>query len=295
MAAAARTDALGLARASRRSRVLRQAIASAVTHAVLLVGAVGMLAPFVWMVSTSLKREGDVFAFPPEWIPNPVQWGNYAETWRAAPFDHYLINTVFVSVSVTLLDLTTSALAAYSFSRLRFAGRDRLFLLYLGTLMIPGQVVIIPRFLIVKELGWIDSYQALILPAAASAFGTFWMRQHFLTMPVELEDAARVDGASRWRIYYSIMLPLAGPVLATLGVFAFLAEWNSFLWPLIVVNSMEMRTLALVLRFFQGSLGIQWNLMMAAASISLVPVMLVYLFAQRYFVKGVTLSGLAGR
>ncbi len=294
MAVAPRAGALDLARASHRSRVLRERAAALVTHVVLLVGGVAMLTPFAWMVSTSLKRPGDVFAFPPEWIPSPIQWGNYAETWRSAPFDHYLINTVVVSVSVTILDLTTSALAAYSFSRLRFAGRDRLFLLYLGTLMIPGQVTIIPNFVLMKYLGWTDTYLALIIPPAFSAFGTFLLRQFFMSIPYELEEAARIDGASYPRIWATIILPLSGPALSTLAVFSFMSQWNNFLWPLIVTSSNNMRTFTVGLRFFVDEYSTKYHLLMAGSVMSILPILVVFVFFQRYFVRSIRLTGMGG-
>jgi multiple sugar transport system permease protein len=280
---------------SRRNARIRRGVKVAVTYLVLTLGALIMVPPFLWMLSTSLKLPTQVNAYPPEWIPDPITLDSYYAVWDFIPFGRIFLNTTGVSFAVTFLELLTSSLAGYAFARIRFPGRERLFLLYLGTLMVPGQVVIIPRFLIIRQLEWIDTYQALIVPAAFSAFGTFWLRQHFLTIPTELEDAAKIDGASRWIIWARIMIPLSGPVLATLGIFAFLNEWNSFLWPLIVINSMEMRTLSVALRFFQGTQGIEWNLIMAAATMTLLPVLVIYVFAQRYFVRGVTLSGLAGR
>jgi multiple sugar transport system permease protein len=288
---AARADAV---RASRRARLVREGVRSVATHAALLVGSFAMLMPFVWMLSTSLKREGDVFAFPPQWIPNPIRWGNYAEAWTSAPFNWYLFNTVFVSTSVTLLDLCTSALAAYAFSRLRFAGRDRLFLLYLGTLMIPGQVTIIPNFVLMKYLGWIDTYLALIIPPAFSAFGTFLLRQFFMTIPYELEEAAKIDGASYPRIWATIILPLSGPALSTLAVFSFMTQWNNFLWPLIVTNSNTMRTFTVGLRFFTDEYNTKYHLLMAGSVMSILPILLVFIFFQRYFVRSIRLTGMGG-
>jgi multiple sugar transport system permease protein len=288
--------AVNAAAARSRSRARRRrALRVAVAYTVLVLGAALMVPPFVWMLSTSLKLPTQVSAYPPEWIPNPITLDSYREVWNYIPFGRIFLNTAFVSFVVMGLELLTSALAGYAFARIRFPGRERIFLLYLGTLMVPGQVVIIPRFLIIRQFEWIDTYQALIVPAAFSAFGTFWLRQHFLTIPIELEDAARIDGASRWTVWWRIMVPLSGPVLATLGIFAFLNEWNSFLWPLIVINSMDMRTLSVALRFFQGAQGIEWNLIMAAATMTLMPVLVVYAFAQRYFVRGVALTGLGGR
>src|SRR5947208_5448616 len=253
-----------------------------------------MVGPFLWMISTSLKREGDVFAFPPQWIPNPVQFNNYPETWQTAPFGSYLFNTVFVSVSVCCLELLTCSLAAYAFARLRFTGRDKLFLLYLGTLMIPGQVTIIPNFVLMKYLGWTDTYMALIIPPAFTAFGTFLLRQFFLTIPSELEEAAKIDGASYPRIWATIILPLSGPALSTLAVFAFMAQWNNFLWPLIVTNSNSMRTFTVGLRFFVDEYSTKYHLLMAGSVMSIIPIILVFVFFQRYFVRSIKLTGMGG-
>jgi multiple sugar transport system permease protein len=282
-----------LASAQRRHAIWSR-LADGLTHAVLIVGAVAMLGPFAWMVSTSLKLPGAVFAFPPEWIPNPAVWGNYWETWNSAPFGWYLFNTVFVSVTVTFLELLTSSLAGYSFARLRYPGRDKIFLLYLGTLMIPGQVTIIPNFVLMKYLGWTDTYLALIIPVAFTAFGTFLLRQFFLTIPHELEEAAKIDGASYPRIFATIVLPLSGPALATLSVFAFMSQWNNFLWPLIVTNSNTMRTFTVGLRFFVDEYNTKYHLLMAGSVMSIIPIILVFIFFQRYFVSSIKMTGMGG-
>jgi multiple sugar transport system permease protein len=292
--AAVTTTQANVAARSRRARLLREGIIRSVIHVVLAVGSIAMVGPFLWMISTSLKREGDVFAFPPEWIPNPIQFNNYPETWQTAPFGSYLFNTVFVSVTVTLLELLTCSLAAYAFARLRFAGRDKLFVLYLGTLMIPGQVTIIPNFVLMKYLGWTDTYLALIIPPAFSAFGTFLLRQFFMTIPFELEEAAKIDGASYPRIWATIILPLSGPALSTLAVFSFMTQWNSFLWPLIVTNSNNMRTFTVGLRFFIDEYNTKYHYLMAGSVMSILPILLVFIFFQRYFVRSIKLSGMGG-
>ena len=270
-------------------------VGRALSYVVLGAGAAIMLLPFVWMVSTSLKTPADIFVYPPQWLPNPVRWSNYADVMHVLPFGRYVLNTTLVATSVTALHLLVSSLAAYAFARLRFPGRNRLFLAYLATLMVPGQVTLIPNFLIVKYLGWIDTYQALIVPQAFSAFGTFLLRQFFLTIPRELEDAARIDGASALGVYWRIILPLSGPALATLGVFTFTAQWNNFLWPLIVINDEQLRTLTVGLRALVGQFTVQYQLLMAGSVIALVPMLVVFLLAQRFFVRGIALTGLAGR
>lgn len=254
-----------------------------------------MLMPFVWMVSTSLKSAGAVFEYPPTFIPDPIQWDNYTRLFEVLPFARFFLNSLIVSGSVTILGVATSAMAAYAFARLHFPGRDALFLGYLGTLMIPAQVVIIPNFIVLRYLGWIDTYQALILPAAFSAFGTFLLRQYFLTIPGELEDAALVDGASHWQIFTRVILPLSGPALSALAIFTFLFNWNSFLYPLVVTNSTSMSTLTVGLNTLQGQYNTAWTLLMAGSVLALLPVLTVFLLAQRYFIKGITLTGIGGR
>jgi multiple sugar transport system permease protein len=283
--------------ATKRTRGRRAAggLRRALLHLLLLAGAVVMLLPFAWMLSTSLKEPGDVFIYPPQWIPDPVVWQNYVETVTIMPFGRFYLNSLIQAASVTILQLLTASLAAFAFARLRFRGRDVLFLLYLGTMMIPFQVTMIPNFILIRSLHWIDTYQALILPQAFSAFSTFLLRQYFLTIPLELDDAARVDGASSFRIWWQIALPLSRPVLATLAIFTFLGQWNSFLWPLIITNSEDMGTLPVGLAAFQGQYSVQWNLLMAGSVIAIVPVLVIYLVGQKWFVRGITLTGMGGR
>jgi len=253
------------------------------------------LVPIVWMVLTAFKSAPEVASRPPTWFPRAWHPENFQAAWNFFPFGRYLLNTVLMAGSVMVLETLTSALAAYAFARLNFRGRDALFLLYLGTLMIPRQVTIIPQFILMRELGWIDTYQGLIIPQAFSAFGTFLLRQYFLSIPRELEDAARIDGASRWECFRRIILPLSGPALATLAVFIFLFQWNNLLWPLIMSNTDRTRPIAVGLRAFEGQYGTDWNLLMAAATLATLPVVAVYLLAQRWFVRGITLSGFGGR
>ncbi len=264
-------------------------------HGVLLAGSVLMLLPFLWMLSTSLKEPKEIFTYPPIWIPSRIAWENYLETVSIMPFGRFYLNSFVVAVSVTGLQLFTSSLAAFAFARLRFRGRELLFLLYLATLMIPFQVTMIPNFILIRYLGWYDSYQALILPPAFSAFSTFLLRQYFRTIPMDLDEAARVDGASSLRIWWQLIMPLSTPGLAALAIFTFLGSWNDFLWPLIVTNSLEMRTLPVGLSAFQSQYSVQWHLLMAGSVIALLPVLVVYVLGQRWFVEGITLSGLGGR
>jgi multiple sugar transport system permease protein len=249
--------------------------------------------PFLWMVSTSLKPEDEVFTWPPRLIPWPPVWSNYAEAWRIAPFGRYFLNTAFVAVAITAVSLFVNSLAAYAFARLRFRGRDALFMLLLATMMIPFQVTMIPTFLILKQLGWLDSYLGLTVPGFAGAFGIFMLRQFMLSIPEDLLDAARIDGCSEFRIYRQIVLPLCKPALATLAVFTFMGAWNDFILPLLVVKSDEMRTLTLAVAALSSGLYVMsFPLMMAAATFVILPVILAFLLAQRFFTRSIVLGGL---
>jgi len=253
------------------------------------------LAPLVWMVLTSLKAGGEVFSTPPRPFGDSLRWGNFSEALAYLPFGRFMLNTLLVASLGTLITLTTSALSAYAFSRLRFRFRDGIFFLYLGTLMVPQEVVVVPMFLIMQRLGWVNSFQALILPWAFTAFGTFLLRQFFLTVPMELEEAAKIDGCGHWRILRSVIAPVAAPAFAVLAVFTFINYWNSFLWPLIITNDVSTTTVPLGLNLFLGQNGQEWQLLMAAATISMAPTVLLVLVLQKYLVRGIALSGLGGR
>ena len=263
-------------------------------YAVVTGGALVMIAPFLWMLSTAFEG-GSAFDYPPQWIPDEVTLDNFREVWTIVPFDRYLFNSVFIAVCVTIGEVLTSSLAAYAFARLRFPGREPLFLMYLATLMIPGQVTIIPNFILMRYIGWVNTYQGLIIPTAFTALGTFLLRQYFLSIPRELEEAARVDGASYFQIWSRIIMPLASPAIATLAVFSFMGAWNSFLWPFIMVSSSEMRTLTVALRSFQTEYGTEWGLMMAGSLIAMLPMLVIFLATQRYFVRGIATTGFGGR
>jgi multiple sugar transport system permease protein len=256
-----------------------------VAHALLGVGAITMTIPFLWMLHTSTMPTAEAYKYPPVLLPSRRAWENYTVALSLLPFGRFYLNSLLVSTSITLAQLLTCSMGAFAFARLRFPGRDTLFLLYLATMMIPFEVTLIPNFVIVRELDWIDTYWALIVP----------MRQYFKTIPGELDDAARIDGAGYLTVYWRIFLPLSGPALATLGVFVFLFFWNTLLWPLIVTNSMEMRTIPFALAMFLGKDQIvQWNLLMAASTMAVVPTLVVFLAAQKYFVQGITLTGIKG-
>ena len=204
------------------------------------------------------------------------------------------MNSLIVALCVTLGQLITCSLGAFAFARLRFPGREKLFLLYLATLMVPFQVTMIPIFILIKQLRWLDTYQGLTVPAIFSPYGTFLLRQFFLTIPRELEDASKIDGCGYFRIYWQIILPLSKPALATLGIFVFMFSWNNFLWPLLIINSLSMKTLPLGISYLLGQYTVYWNLLMAGSTIALLPILVVFFFAQRYFIEGITLTGLKG-
>jgi len=278
----------------KRRKMLRQAANLVLLYGGMTALAVILIIPFLWTLSTSLKHPAEVFAFPPRFIPQQIHWRNYADAWMRVPFGRYFINSIIVSCSVTLGQVFTSALAAFAFARLDFPGRNRLFLGYLGTMMIPGQVTMIPVFIVCKQLNLIDTYAALILPGLFSAYGTFMLRQFFLTIPKDLEEAAIIDGLNYWQIFIHVIVPLSKPALFTLGTFVFLGAWNDFMWPLIVTNADSMKTLPVGLAAFQGQYSTDWTLLMAGSVIVLTPVLLLYIVNQRFITKGFVMSGLKG-
>jgi len=271
-------------------RLARQGI----LYAILVISALFMIVPFLWMLSTSLKTDQYVLTMPPQFFPRPLTLHSYMRLAELFPIGRMFFNSLLVASLTTLGQLATCSMAAYAFARMDFKGRDALFLVYLATLMIPFQVTITPLFILMRYLGWINTYQGLIFPGVFSAFGTFLLRQSFLTIPKELDEAAFIDGASHFTVYWRIILPLAKPALATLGVFSFMGSWNAFLWPLFVVRDMEMMTLPVGLATLHGRWLTQWNLVMAGTIITILPMLVVYLMAQKYFVRGVLLSGIKG-
>ncbi|MFH0839059.1 MAG: carbohydrate ABC transporter permease [Candidatus Omnitrophota bacterium] len=293
----------------RRKKTKTELIGDAAAYILLSLGAVTMVIPFLWMIGTSLQDVGILLkglTFK-NFIPEPLAWWNYINVWKKIPFARFFINSIFVAVVVTLGQVTTSSLAAYSFSRLKFAGRDKLFFAYVATMMIPGTVTIIPLFILLSgylkitlfghvfELfKWMDTYKALTVPAMFSAYGTFMLRQFFMTLPSDLEDAAKIDGCSFFGIYWRIILPLSKPALATLITFTFMGSWGSFMWPLIIMNSAEKFTLPVGLAYFQGTYGTEWGLLMAGSVIVTLPIMLIFIFNQRFFVEGIKLTGIKG-
>lgn len=281
-----------MATAKRRPLHRRIRWSHLLAHSALILGSVLMLLPFIWMVSTSLKPGADVFReYPPKLIPTTIQWGNYREALTSMPFDRFYLNSFIVAISVTTLQLLTSSLAAFAFARLRFRGRDLLFFVYLSALMIPFPVLLVPNFIIVRNLGWFDTYAALILPVSFSAFSTFLLRQYYRGIPMELDEAARIDGASSFRVWWQIIFPNSRPALAALSIFVFLGNWNEFLWPLIVTNSEAMRTVPVGLNAFKGQFTVRWEMLMAAAVVGMMPVLIVYLLAQNWIIRGMSITG----
>lgn len=262
---------------------------------VLLIGMVPMLFPFLWMLSTALKSLDQIYAYPPVWVPQPLRWGNFPEALTTLPFPLFLRNTLLIAVGVITGEIISNTLVAYGFARLRFPGRDILFIMVIATTMIPWMVTLVPVFLLFHRLGWVNTFLPLIVPAYfGSPFYIFLLRQFFRTIPPELSDAAKIDGCNELVIFTRIILPLSGPVLAAVVIFAFQGVWNDFMRPLIFLNDMNLKTLALGLHDFKAleGMGTKWNLLMAASTLMVLPVVLLFASSQRYFIQGVTMSGI---
>lgn len=272
------------------SAVLRRVL----LYIVLILIAVIMVVPFLWMLSTSLKTQYDAVKIPPVWIPNPPQWENYVKLFTEQPMFQFMLNTIKIVFFVVLGQLFFSSLAAYSFARISFKGRNVVFFFYIATLMVPGQVTMIPTYLMFAKAGLTDNHLALILPAFFSAFGVFLLRQFFMSLPRELEEAAEIDGCNPFMTYWRIMLPLVVPAMLTLGVFTLMNTWNDYMGPLIYLSSPEKYTMTLGIAYFKGVYTTQWNLVMAGSIVSVVPILIAYLCAQKYFIEGIAFSGVKG-
>lgn len=264
------------------------------TYLLLSLGAMLMLLPFIWMLLTSIKPSYEVMKMPPVWIPSEFKWDNYIEAFEKAPFATYLFNSIVVTVLSTLGELITTILAAYAFSKLKFFGKDILFSVLMATMMIPGEVLLIPNFVTLSNLGWLDRFEALIIPWTASIFSIFLLRQFFLSIPDELHSAARVDGCSNWRFLWEIMVPLAKPALITIILLKAIGSWNAFLWPLIVTNSENMRTLPVGLTAFTTEAGTNYELLMAASAMIILPMIILFIILQKYIIQGVARAGIKG-
>ena len=279
-----------------QSKRIRYKLFIAVVYLLCTAGAILFILPFVWMVVTSLKDSTAIFTFPPQWIPQPTKWSNYPESWTLLPFTRFLMNTCLITFSCIIGQVVSAALVAYGFARMQFKGNRTLFIILISTMMLPGQVTMIPSFLIFKALHWIDTFKPLIVPAffGGGAFFIFLLRQFFLTIPRDLDEAATIDGCNKFDIFWRIMVPLSKPAVATVVVFSFIGHWNDFMGPLIYLNSEHNFTLAVGLNLFQGYHTTAYNLLMAASLIVLLPVLIIFFLAQRYFIEGITLTGIKG-
>lgn len=257
----------------------------------ILIGLVGLL-PYYWMVSCSVKTTANLFAVPPQWVPNPITWRAYGEAWRAQDFTRYFLNSALVALAITAGNLLLASLAGYSLAKFRYFGRGLLFLLILSTMMLPLEVTMVPLFLIVKTFNWPNTYAGLIVPFLVEGFGVFLMRQYLQGIPNELIEAARIDGASELRIYAQVVMPLCKPALAALGVFTFREAWDMYIWPLIIVTKDSLRTLPLGISLFMSSFGTAWDQLMAVAAIGTLPMILLFFFLQRSFIQGIAITGL---
>lgn len=263
-------------------------------YALLIVVALLMLVPFVWMLSASLKMNKDVFAFPIEWIPSNPRWRNYQDIWTKIPLLTFIKNTAKLTIIVTLLQLFTSSFAAYAFAKLNFKGKKVLFLGYIATIAVPWQAYMVPQFMMMRSWGLNNTHLAIICLQAFSAFGVFMMKQFYEGVPSELCEAARIDGLSEYGIWFRIMLPLSKPALSTLTIFTFVNTWNDFLGPLIYLTKTELKTIQIGLRMFISQYSAEYGLIMAASVVALIPVLIVFLALQKYFVQGVASAGLKG-
>lgn len=285
---------------SKRIKARQELIKRAIAYLVLTLGALTMIVPFLWMLSTSLKEATSVFSYTFSFIPRPFTFVNYARIWNLPyiPFLRFYFNSIVIAVCVTVGAVGTSSLAAYAFARLKFPARDKLFLAYLATLMVPGSITMVPLFGLMRIMGWMNTYPALIVPAIFTAYGTFMMRQFFMTLPKDLEDAAKMDGCGLFGIFWRIIMPLSKPALATLTTFTFLGNWASFMWPLLVTNTADMKTLPIGLAYFQEmyqqSTMTDWPLLMTGSLLVMLPLIVIFVFNQRFFVEGIKLTGIKG-
>ncbi|MBP3950941.1 carbohydrate ABC transporter permease [Bacillus suaedae] len=264
-------------------------------HGLLIFGALVMVFPFIWTVLSSLKDMSQIFIIPPKWIPDPFVWNNFRSSLEAMPFAQAYFNSFYITMIIVVATLFTASMAAYAFAKIKFKGANLLFILFLATMMIPKQVTMIPLYLVMDWLGWLDTHLTLIVPGALfNAFAVFLLRQFVLGIPKELEEAAVMDGAGYFRIYWSVILPLIRPALAAIGIFTFMGAWNNFIDPLIYLNSPTNFTVPLLLNQFKGLYTADWSLMMAGTVISIVPVLIVYVIAQKQIIEGIAITGVKG-
>ncbi len=265
-----------------------------VSYIILVLGAIFILIPFAWMILTSVKPSNEVLLMPPKWIPTKFLWENYIKAYKAAPFRQYFFNSVFVAACVTAGDIITTILAAFAFSNISFKFKHIVFIAMVATMMVPSEILIIPNYVTLSEFGWINSYKALILPWCASIFSIFLLRQQFSSIPDAYYKAAKVDGCSDFRYLFTIMVPMSIPTLMSIGILKLINSWNSYMWPLIVTNTTEMRTLPVALAAFSTEAGTKYNLLMAFSVMIVAPILIMYFFTQKYIIKGVSKTGLKG-
>ena len=272
--------------------VARQRAYRLMLYVLLFVGCAIMLFPFFWMITTSFKTQSEALRVPPQWIPVSFRWQNYIEAWNAAPFGRYFFNSFFMAITTTVGEVFTTILAAYAFAKMKFFGKGPLFAILLGTMMIPGQMLLLPNYVTLARIGWLDSYQALIIPWLVSVFGIFLLRQFFMSIPDELRDAARIDGCSRFRFLFTIVVPLSKPAIFTVALLKFMGSWNSFQWVLIMTTSPEMRTVPVGLQVFSSEIGTAYEKLMAASVLAIIPILALFLFTQKQFIQGVARTGI---
>lgn len=280
---------------TRRRPTRRRVTNAGASYVVLILGSIAFLTPLAWLMSTSLKTQDQIFTYPIKWVPSPVRWGNYHDLFSTAPFGTYIWNTCILTFFGVLGSLTGSSIAGYAFARLRFRGRNTLFFIMLSTMMVPGWVTLIPSYIMFAKIGWLDTYLPILVPAFfATPFNTFLLRQFFLSMPVELEEAARIDGCSTFRIFATIALPLAKPALVIVSLYSFLLHWNDFLGPLVYLQSQNKFPLSLGISNFIGLQSQNYALTMAGAAIAIAPCVILFFIAQRWFIQGVVVTGVKG-
>lgn len=273
----------------------RRRIKAVLTHSALMFGAIIMILPLYWMVATSLKSYPETLAYPPKFIPSVPQWINYVDAWHSQTyFARYFYNSFYVTIVTMVTEVVMTIFASYAFARMKFLGKNILFALFLSTMMIPGEVLLVPNFITITKLNWYDTYAAMIVPFTVSVFAIFLLRQHFLQIPFELQEAAYLDGAGHTRFLFQIMIPLSRPPIATIALLKFIGSWNAFLWPLLVTQSAQLRTVPIGLMSLMQDEGLKYHIWMAAATLAMIPVLVVFLAAQKQFLESVAKSGLKG-
>jgi multiple sugar transport system permease protein len=273
---------------------LRKRVTRGLLYGVLIAGAALMMLPFIWMITSSIKAPHEMTLRTIQWLPEVPQWQNYKIAWEAAPFDIYFRNSFLIAITVMFIEVIFSSLAAYAFAKLRFFGKNVLFVLFLGTMMIPGEVMLIPNYITMVNFGWVDTYYALIIPWTVSVFSIFLLRQFFLSIPHELFEAAVLDGCGKLKYLITVMLPLSKPALVTVMLFKFIGSWNSFLWVLIMTNTPSMRTIPVGLTYFVSDVGSYYNYLMAASTFAMAPILILFLLLQKQFIQGIARTGLKG-